>query len=101
MKATVGGILPVRRTLVQKVIGRGPEKYLVEAVLEPDELFTLMGDQRGGRLTALHGNLWVTQQGDSEDFVLRPGERLTITRRGKVVVQAMRAGRLRYTPGRP
>ena len=101
MKATVGGILPVRRTLVQKATGREPEKYMVEVALEPDEVFILKGDQRGGRLAALHGNLWVTQQGDLEDFVLRPGERFTVTRRGKVVVQAMRDARLRYTPGQP
>jgi hypothetical protein len=101
MKATFAGILPVRRTIAQKVIGRGPENYMVEAALEVDELFSLKGDQRGGRLAALQGNLWITQQGDSEDFVLRPGERFTITRPGKVVVQAMREARVRYIPHLP
>jgi hypothetical protein len=100
MKATVGGILPVRRTLLQKATSRRPKKYIVEVALESDEVFTLTGDQRGGHLVALHGNLWITQRGDSEDFVLRPGDRFTITRQGKVVVQAMHEARLRYTPGR-
>jgi hypothetical protein len=101
MKGSAGGIFLVRRTLAQIVIGRVLEECPVEVALEPKELFTLKGDQRGARLAALHGHLWVTQLGDSQDIVLRPGERVTITRRGMVVVQALGEARLRVTPFRP
>ena len=32
------------------------------------------------------GAVWVTQEGDARDRVLGPGQRLTLTRSGKVVI---------------
>jgi hypothetical protein len=74
------------------------ESRRVEVRLEYRQVFTLPGDRRGGRLTALQGILWVTQQGDEDDFVLGQGESFTVTRRGMVVVQGMCAARLCYIP---
>jgi len=36
------------------------------------------------------GVLWVTQAGDQRDYVLQPGEKMVVTRRGKVLIEAMR-----------
>ena len=36
------------------------------------------------------GVLWITQDGDPEDHILERGERFTVTRPGRVVVQGMR-----------
>ena len=44
----------------------------------------------GSTLCCDTGILWVTQAGDYRDYVLLPGDQMTVTRRGKVLVQAMR-----------
>ena len=36
------------------------------------------------------GVLWITQDGDPEDYILERGERFTVTRPGRVVIQGMR-----------
>lgn len=44
----------------------------------------------GSTLFCDTGILWVTQSGDHRDYVLLPGDRMTVTKRGKVLVEAMR-----------
>ena len=44
----------------------------------------------GSTLFCDTGVLWVTQANDSQDYVLLPGQKMTVTKRGKVLVEAMR-----------
>ena len=44
----------------------------------------------GSKLFCDAGILWVTQAGDYRDYVLLPGSQMTVTKRGKVLVEAMR-----------
>ena len=44
----------------------------------------------GSTLICDTGVLWVTQTGDWQDHVLLPGEKMHFTKRGKVLVEAMR-----------
>ena len=44
----------------------------------------------GSELFCDEGVLWVTQTGDREDHILLPGDAMTVTKRGKVLVEAMR-----------
>jgi hypothetical protein len=44
----------------------------------------------GSTLFCDTGVLWVTQVGDQRDYVLQPGEKMVLTRRGKVLIEAMR-----------
>ena len=44
----------------------------------------------GSTLFCDAGVLWVTQTGDQRDYVLLPGDKMIITKRGKVLVEAMR-----------
>lgn len=44
----------------------------------------------GSTLFCDTGVLWVTQAGDRQDYVLLPGQKMTVTKRGKVLVEAMR-----------
>jgi hypothetical protein len=46
--------------------------------------------KRGTRLVCDAGILWVTQAGDRRDYVLLPGDDLSLKARGKVLVEAMR-----------
>ena len=44
----------------------------------------------GSTLFCDTGVLWVTQAGDRRDYVLLPGQKMTVTKRGKVLIEAMR-----------
>ena len=48
------------------------------------------GVRPGSTLFCDTGVLWVTQSGDIRDYVLLPGQTMTVTKRGKVLVEAMR-----------
>jgi len=52
---------------------------------------------RGAMYTfsCMAGRLWLTANGRKEDFVLVPGEKLTLKGRGKVVVEALRRATVR------
>jgi hypothetical protein len=44
----------------------------------------------GATLQCDAGLLWVTQTGDRQDYILLPGDKMTVNKRGKVLVEAMR-----------
>jgi Protein of unknown function (DUF2917) len=48
------------------------------------------GVKPGSTLFCDTGVLWVTQSGDRQDYVLTPGQKMIVTKRGKVLVEAMR-----------
>lgn len=48
-------------------------------------------------LTCEEGLLWLTREGDSRDFVLRPGDVVELDGPGHVVVQALRPARFLLT----
>ena len=51
----------------------------------------------GVRIEARSGAVWVTQDHDRRDIVLRPGESFTLDGRGQAIVQAFEASRVRLT----
>lgn len=48
------------------------------------------GVRPGSILSCDTGVIWVTQAGDNRDYVLLPGQNMMVTKRGKVLVEAMR-----------
>lgn len=44
----------------------------------------------GSTLFCDTGVLWVTQAGDTQDYVLTTGQKMTVTKKGKVLIEAMR-----------
>jgi hypothetical protein len=46
----------------------------------------------------LAGELWITRDGDAEDYILGPGQQLAIGRHDQAAVQALRTSRFRLTP---
>jgi hypothetical protein len=56
--------------------------------LVENQVVTFKG-KRGSQIVALKGNLWVTQQGDPVDYLIRTGESISLERKGKVVVQGL------------
>ena len=51
--------------------------------------------QRGQSVNCERGTLWLTQSGDATDHLLHAGDCFTVQNRGKVVVQALKAGEFR------
>ncbi len=49
-------------------------------------------------LVCLEGELWLTRDGDSEDYILGPGRSFTVRRGDRAAVQALKASRVRLTP---
>jgi len=45
-------------------------------------------------LLCLAGELWVTRDGDAEDYILGPGQHLALGRDDQAVVQALQASRM-------
>ena len=46
----------------------------------------------------LEGELWLTRDGDQEDYLLRPGQSLAVRRDDQAALQALRPSRLRLNP---
>ena len=69
-----------------------------EVPLVRSDLLRLDGDQRGTWIASLSGTLWITQSGEEQDRVLQGGQGMTITRRGRVLVQALSDGMARIVP---
>lgn len=45
--------------------------------------------RRGSEIRCLEGMLWITQEGDLRDYILKAGETFVTDRKGKVVLQAL------------
>lgn len=51
-------------------------------------------DSAGASVACLDGELWITQENEGSDIILRPGESLRLSSDGRSVVQALRAARI-------
>jgi hypothetical protein len=56
--------------------------------------FLTLRDARGTRVLCIAGELWITQDRDTTDYVLGPGDALEIGVDGVVVVHGLHASRL-------
>ena len=61
-----------------------------ELALETGQVLTL-DDAAGFRILARSGAVWVTEEGDRKDHIVRPGDTLTLAHPGRTVVQALQA----------
>ena len=62
---------------------------LLEIQLRKSEIYTLKGNQNRSQVRALEGNLWLTQEGDPQDYMLEAGDTFNIRRRGRVVIEGI------------
>jgi hypothetical protein len=66
--------------------------------LAPGSLISVW-DGNGARVLCRTGTLWVTQEGERKDAVVRAGEALTISRSGRTVISALEGASLAlYAP---
>ena len=71
---------------------RLPERRLCAQVVEQ-----VKGIHRGDAIYVTQGTLWVTQEGDPQDYVLSMGESFIADRRGTVVIEALTDTNLRLS----
>jgi len=62
--------------------------------LEKGELFSA-SSRHDARIVSVRGVLWVTREGDQQDYVLEPGQAVAVTRLRKAVVSALTAADVR------
>jgi quercetin dioxygenase-like cupin family protein len=65
----------------------------VERVLAKSQLLAL--PDANAKLVCLEGELWLTRDGDSEDYILGPGRSFTVRRGDRAAVQALKPSRVR------
>lgn len=68
-----------------------------ERRLSSQDIQRLAGIHPGDAILVTQGILWVTQEGDPNDYVLSAGERFIANRRGSVVVEALTDASLRFS----
>ncbi|HEY8554186.1 MAG TPA: DUF2917 domain-containing protein [Burkholderiales bacterium] len=56
---------------------------------------------RGARLQVMRGRLWLTQEGDQEDYFVAPGETFDIGRSGTTVLHALELTEVRFSEPAP
>lgn len=59
--------------------------------LQRGQTLCMDGDRRGLKLHCLAGQVWITQPGDKMDHLIPAGHDFTVTRAGRVVIQALTA----------
>ena len=57
--------------------------------LEPGQVVAL-DDAVGTRIVARLGTVWVTEEGETRDYVIGPGDQLVVARPGRTLVQALK-----------
>jgi hypothetical protein len=67
----------------------------IERALAKNQL--LVVPDADANVLCLDGELWLTRDGDIEDYILGPGRSFTARRGDKITVQALRPSRLRLT----
>lgn len=65
-------------------------------VLVRGKLASLRPMGRTCRISCVTGRLWVTASGRREDSLLVPGEEVTFTGRGRIVVEALRTATVHF-----
>jgi len=94
---------PVRRTLFDGLAAANPTEFrggmhvpAIERTLAQDRLLAL--PNANVTLLCLDGELWLTRDGDIQDYILGPGQSFAARRGDRVTVQALRPSRFSLRP---
>lgn len=69
-----------------------------EVELTAGRLWRLAGDHRWRLIICRQGELWITQERDLQDYLLRPGDVFIITQPGLLLVQAREDAYFQLSP---
>jgi hypothetical protein len=86
----------------QRALARGVVRNVLSppttATLRPLHIWGIRGDNRWRFITCQRGEVWITQEGDPWDYVLKEGDMFLITLPGLVLVQALEAASVELSP---
>ena len=66
---------------------------VTDIFLQKGQMWRAEGDLRSEVIQCQRGLLWITQQGDLNDYLIRAGERFWVTRSGMLLVEAVHDAR--------
>jgi|GEM_PF-2847709 len=81
---------------IRNVEGTATDTQVV--ALEAESFRRLDGDNRWRMILCTRGEIWITQERDLEDYVLKPGDIFLVTQRGKVLIEALCDALVEITP---
>ena len=86
-------------TRIAEVLYRLKEKTSADpgVTLAREEIKALRGDQRWRVVFCHRGMLWITQANDPEDHVIKDGEAFLISKKGTVLIKALRESTLEWS----
>ena len=81
-------------------------RFALANMQEPDTIielahrkeYSLTGDHRYQTIACLSGSVWITQEGDRQDYLLEDGDVFIITNRGRVIVRALKDSSIGLSP---
>jgi hypothetical protein len=91
------GLVALPQQRWAQAIGEADEGQ-VDLDLEVGALWRARGDQRWRIIACRKGVVWITQDRDVADYVLREGEVFIVTLPGPVLVQALEPASVTITP---
>ena len=63
--------------------------------LEAGQVLTL-DDARGTRIQPRQGSVWITEEGEPQDFIVEAGQAFVVKRHGRTLVQALVDSRVAF-----
>ncbi len=75
-------------------LGQTAQDQPVEIQLKGNNVVRMERTDRAVTIRGTGGVLWITQEGNSEDYILQGGDAVTLSRGGVIVVQALGCGRM-------
>lgn len=70
----------------------------MQLMLKKEEYVVIGGDARRLSILCTAGTLWITQDQDLNDHVLKGGQVFTIDRKGQITLQALQDAQFNFIP---
>ena len=66
--------------------------------LQKEEMVVIKGDARRLSILCTSGSIWITQDQDKDDHIVKRGEMFTIDRKGQITLQALQDAHFNFIP---
>ena len=71
--------------------------FNTDITLDKFRLWDIEGDRRSEMIRCLYGTLWITQEGDMQDYILGTGQDFWVTKAGTLIVQALENSKFKFS----
>ena len=70
----------------------------MQLTLKKEEFVVISGDARSLSILCTMGALWITQDEDRNDHILKGGQVFTVDRKGQIMLQALQDTQFNFIP---